>query len=78
MNDRVGSVDKLQVWVVDAPPQVISDLVVSGERHPGQRRLAASLGLDKVERDLLPVSFMIIYATEGRSPVIHRVKEPIL
>jgi hypothetical protein len=74
MNDRVSPVDKLQIWVVDAPPQVISDLVVGRERHPGQLRLPAFLRLGEEERDLLPVAFMIIYATEGRSPVIHRVK----
>jgi hypothetical protein len=78
MNDRMCAVDQLQIGVVDASSEIISDFVVRRERYPGQLRFAACVWFAQEEGDLFPVSLMIINSTECRSPVVHRVEEPVL
>src|SRR4029453_5284315 len=48
-----------------------------GEGHPGQL-WRATLRFGQEQGDLLPVRFMIIDPTERRSPVVHRIEEPVL
>jgi hypothetical protein len=74
----VCSVDELQVGVVDASAQIVSHLIVGREGYPGQLRVTAVNGFGEEERDLLPVRLMIVDSAEGRSPVVHRVEEPVL
>lgn len=71
-----------QFGVVPASPEVVADLVVGRERDPLRSRtmpfLFGLIVFDEVDRDLLPVGFVIVGAPEAGAPVVHRVEVPVL
>jgi len=75
-DDRV-CVQPLQVRIVRPAAQIITGLVMGGERHPGRPGgLIRRVGQE--DSDLLPVGLVVVDTAKGRPPVVHRVQEPVL
>src|ERR671932_2156890 len=67
----------LQLRVIPSAAQVVPLVVVGRVRGPLRADLTR-LGFRKVDKDLLPVPFVVVGAIESRAPVVERVEKPVL